>query len=374
MDEARDLIRRRGPVPFSVFMDAALYGPSGFYTFGGGAGRRRDFITSPEVGPLFGAILARALDAWWDELGQPDPFFVAECGAGPGTLCRDVLRAAPRCAPALRYVLVDSAEPMRALHREQRLPLVETFEIVGAVAVNDDGDTTVRPGQGPLACSLAELPTEAMHVVIANELLDNLAFDVAQRSVNGWQEVRVGLTADGERFLPTVIELDAARSSVLYELAPRAAVGASVPLAGAAVDWVGEARAAVGATHGFVVAIDYGAPVAILAEREGQWLRTYRDHERGVDPFAFAGSCDITADVAVDVVTRAHRPTSVTTQAAFLRSHGIDALVDDARSVWTGRAAIGDLTALSARSRIGEADALLDPAGLGAFVVMQWRG
>ena len=74
---------------------------------GGRAGRRGDFITSAEVGPLFGAVVARALDAWWDELGSPDPFVVVDAGAGVGTLARAVLAAGPACAAALRYVLVE---------------------------------------------------------------------------------------------------------------------------------------------------------------------------------------------------------------------------------------------------------------------------
>lgn len=371
MDEVRDLIRRGGPVPFSVFMEAALYGPLGFYTTGGGAGRRRDFLTSPEVGPLFGAVWGRALDTWWELAGQPDPFFVAECGAGPGTLCRDVLRSAPRCSGALRYVLVDAAEPMRALHQSLRLPLVEAFEIVGAVDVDSGGDATVRPDQGPLVCSLAELPTEPMHVVFCNELLDNLPFDVAQRDVSGWSEIRVGLETDGT-FEPVAVELDTPRSAMLSELAPDAAVGATVPLEHMAIAWVGAARASVAATDGRVVAIDYAGSLGDLASRGGQWLRTYRGHERGMNPFLFPGACDITADIAVDMVALVHRPMSIMTQASFLRSHGVDEFVDEACGVWTERAAIGDLAAVLARSRMGEAEALLDPTGLGAFVVMEW--
>ena len=58
-----------GAIPFSEYMRLALYGEGGFYTTGGRAGRRGgDFITSPEVGPLFGTVIARALDAWWKEL------------------------------------------------------------------------------------------------------------------------------------------------------------------------------------------------------------------------------------------------------------------------------------------------------------------
>ncbi len=373
MNEVRELIHRAGPIPFSVFMHAALYGRGGFYSNGGGAGRRRDFLTSPEVGPLFGAVLARALDTWWDEAAQPDPFFVAECGAGPGTLCRDVLRAGPRCAGALRYVLVDSAEPMRTLHRSLRVPLVEPFELMGSSNTDVDGEVSVRPGQGPLVCSLPDLPTEPMHVVLANELLDNLAFDVAQLDVNGWKEIRIGVGTDGA-FLPTLIDLDRSRSRVLFDLVPHGPVGSSVPLPHAAVAWIGEARAAVASTGGRVVAVDYGASMAELAGREGQWLRTYRDHERGIDPLAFAGTCDITGDVGLDFVGRVHHPATVSTQADFLRQHGIEVLMNDARAVWTDRAAIGDLAAVSARSRVGEGEALLDPTGLGAFVVMEWRG
>ena len=53
----------------------------------GGAGRAgRDFVTSPEVGQLFGALVARALDGWWRDAGAPDPFLVIEAGAGRGRL------------------------------------------------------------------------------------------------------------------------------------------------------------------------------------------------------------------------------------------------------------------------------------------------
>src|SRR5687768_8045326 len=94
----RQAIERRGPLPFDEVMALALYHREhGFYSTVGRAGRRGDFITSPEVGPLFGAVVGRALDGWWTEAGRPDVFTVVEAGAGPGTLARSVLAAAPRC-------------------------------------------------------------------------------------------------------------------------------------------------------------------------------------------------------------------------------------------------------------------------------------
>ncbi len=371
MEQLRSHIRREGPVPFSVYMAEALYGAEGFYTTGGGAGRRRDFITSPEVGPLFGAVLARALDTWWEELGRPSPFLVAECGAGPGVLCRDILRAHPACAAELRYLLVDVAEPMRMLHRTHRLPIVATSDLLGQIDTTEEGDHVVAPGQGPLVASLAALPDAALHVVLANELLDNLPFDVARRGPDRWEEIRVGVDDDGT-FQPMSVELDRVRDAILCRLAPDASVGSTLPLPHGAVSWVGATLASLGARGGRVVAIDYGATMAELATRDGGWLRTYRGHARGVDPFSAAGTCDITADVAVDFVGLEHALGSVTTQRQFLEEHGIGELVAEARRTWHERAAIGDLAALAARGRVGEAEALLDPSGLGAFLVMEW--
>ena len=107
-----------GAIPFSRFMALALYGPNGFYTApaAGRVGRRGDFLTSPEVGPLFGAVVARFLDAEWDRLDRPEVFTVVDAGAGPGTLARAVLAARPACSAALHYVAVEVSEEQRGLH------------------------------------------------------------------------------------------------------------------------------------------------------------------------------------------------------------------------------------------------------------------
>ncbi len=88
-DAVRSAIRRSGPITFDRFMAEALYGPGGFFATGRGAGRAaRDFVTSPQVGALFGALVARELDTQWVGLGRPDPFVVIEVGAGSGRLAQ----------------------------------------------------------------------------------------------------------------------------------------------------------------------------------------------------------------------------------------------------------------------------------------------
>jgi hypothetical protein len=82
------------------------------------------------------------------------------------------------------------------------------------------------------------------------------------------------------------------------------------------------------------------------------------------------GGQDITAQVCLDQLPT---PLSVHTQAEFLRNFGIDELVDEGRRRWSEAAARPDLTALTMRSRIVEAQALLDRQGLGSFDAVTWQ-
>ncbi|HKY16800.1 MAG TPA: SAM-dependent methyltransferase [Microthrixaceae bacterium] len=319
-----------GPIRFDEYQERALYDPvDGFFARGRGAGRRRgDFITSPEVGPLFGAVVARAIDGWWRRSGRPDRWRVVEVGAGRGALAASVLAAAPECGTTMRYVCVERSAVLRD----------EARDLLG--------------GRVEIA---AELPREpADGVMLANELLDNLPVRVLERTVEGWLELHVD---DGAEVLaPTELSLE-------VDVPP----GTRLPVHLAAADW---ARAAVASLRsGVVVAIDYGVErTQELAARP--WLRTYRGHDLGHDPLADPGERDITVDVAFDQLPAL---TSLMTQADFLRDWGIEALVEEGRRMWADRAHVGDLEAVRARSRVTEAEALLDPSGLGAFLVAQWE-
>jgi SAM-dependent MidA family methyltransferase len=372
----RERIERFGSIRYDEFVELALYAPGeGFFATGGGAGRAGgDFVTSPEVGPLFGAVVARWLDRRWHELGRPDPFVVVEGAAGRGALAISVLHARPECAPALRYVLVERSEELRARQGEH-LAMSHPFEALGPEHdpdVDPPGQPVAGRGQGPIVCALEDLPAAAAvdGVVIANELLDNVAFRLLERTEQGWDEVRVTERVGALVELLVPADDDAVRTA--DQLVPDAPVGARVPLQRQAGEWLRRALDTV--RRGSVLVIDYAASSAELAARpQEEWLRTYRAHDRGGPALALPGSQDITCEVAVDQLERIAPVPTRSTQAAWLAEHGIDQLVEEGRAAWAAAAGAPDLAAVRARSRITEAEALCDPTGLGAFAVLEWR-
>ncbi|HEX2024668.1 MAG TPA: SAM-dependent methyltransferase, partial [Acidimicrobiales bacterium] len=191
--------------------------------------------------------------------------------------------------------------------------------------------------------------------------------DPERHQNGGWAEVRVGQDL-GEVLVPAAPALAAEADS----LAPDAPDKARIPLQRGAGAWL---RAALGCLQrGRVVVVDYADTTPSMARRPWtEWVRTYRAHSRGGHPLADLGRQDVTCEVAVDQLARVRPPVADRPQAEFLAAYGLDALVDAARQAWEAGAARGDLAALAARSRVTEAAALTDPAGLGAFRVLEWR-
>jgi SAM-dependent MidA family methyltransferase len=325
------IVAAGGAIRFDEFMRIALYGEHGFYTSGGQAGRRGDFITSPEIGPLFGAVLARWIDSEWRRIGEPADFRIVECGAGPGTLARSVLASAPRWRD--HYVAVEVSAQQRQQHPDGVL-------------------------------SLSQMPTAAFTgVVIANELLDNLPFRLAVFD-GVWREVAVTI-GRGSGLVECTVAADPAWDW-LPTFVPH---GTRLPVESDASTWVAAAHRLI--RQGSVIAFDYCtiATAELVGRPWREWLRTYRDQGRGEHYLSNPGGQDITAQVCVDQLPP---PTSIERQADFLHRWGIDRLVEEGRQAWSAAASRPDVAALTMRSRAREAEALVDQHGLGAFHVVSW--
>ena len=324
-----------GAIPFSEYMQLALYGQGGFYTTGGRAGRRGgDFITSPEVGPLFGTVIARALDAWWKERGSPNRFDVVECGAGSGTLARSILAAQPECLGAMHYVAVEISASQRALHPQG----VESRETL------PDGAIT--------------------GVILANELLDNLPFRLFVFD-GSWMEAFVSQASSGQ-FVEVLHTLDVV-PSCLPHTAPH---GSRAPIQDVAASWVRDCLSKI--DHGRILLFDYCSPstaeLALTPWRE--WLRTYRDQGRGTHYLTDPGSQDITTQVMLDQLPSG---AITSTQADFLTQWGINELVREGSDYWESMKNAPDVAAMKMRSRSTEIKSLTDSSGLGAFTVLSWQ-
>ena len=150
-------IRAKGPITFARFMEIALYGKHGYYTASVNAGA--DYATSPQMHPVFGALIAGYLFRAWKALSEPRTFDVVELGAGDGGLARDILEAVEsgqgsgdqvdRYGEALRFHAFD-LRPRRDVRGVDDLLQME--DVVGCVISNELLDAfpahmfTVRDG------------------------------------------------------------------------------------------------------------------------------------------------------------------------------------------------------------------------------------
>ena len=326
-----------GAISFEQYMGLALYGEGGFYQDGGKAGRRGDFITSPEVGPLFAAVIARYLDDCWNEMGRPSTFDVVEVGAGPGTLARGIFDAQPKCISALKYVAVEISAAQRALHPD-------------------------------FVDSMAEYPDREINgVVLANELLDNLPFKLFVYD-GTWKEAFVTL-GDNGKFVEVLRHVD----EVPEALPKTAPLGSRAPIQTAASKWMLNASQKL--SRGRVLVFDYcsesTSEIAVTPWRE--WLRTYKEHERGVHYLLDVGTQDITVQVMVDQLMKTIPGLSVTLQSDWLRRWGIDDFVAEGTQYWDNNKSAPDVAAIKMHSRQIEAATLLGERGFGKFSSMEWR-
>jgi SAM-dependent MidA family methyltransferase len=269
-----------GWIPFAAFMETALYAPGiGYYTAPRPLfGAEGDFVTAPELSPLFAATVANGLAGILEQSGGGD---LVELGAGSGalavTLMPELLR---RGAPVERYRIV---EPSPALAARQRARIRQAPALAG---LEDRFEWLDEP------------PDEAWHgAAVANEVLDALPVDRFRVIAEGCESIGVVAARGGFAFeaRPASPELAAAVETLQRTLP------APMP-PGYVSEWRPGQRAWLEAAtrsmrQGALLVFDYGLPRAQFyhPSRDGGTLCGFRRHRRVADPLADPGLQDLTA-------------------------------------------------------------------------------
>jgi SAM-dependent MidA family methyltransferase len=337
-------IRERGPMPFARFMELALYDADGGYYRSAEArpGRAGDFLTAPELHPIFGELLGRAVSNAWEALGRPDPLIVAEHGAGDGALAIPLLGSTPA---AVGYLPIDVDDRRLAALRRRLAETGLDERLVEPAPATFDG------------------------IVLANEVLDALPVHRVRQRGERLRELAVDVDPAG---IFREVEVEPTTPELAQRLdleAIRLVDGQTAEICLALERWIADAAAPV--RRGLLLLIDYGAAAAELYDpvrRRNGTLRAYVRHQVHADPYRFVGRQDLTAHVDVTAVEHGARSAGlstiqVTTQAEALIALGMERRLQQIQS--------DPSTTLEAylllRSSLVR---LLDPAAMGRFRVM----
>ncbi|MDJ0862528.1 MAG: SAM-dependent methyltransferase [Gammaproteobacteria bacterium] len=303
-----------GHIPFSRYMELALYTP-GLGYYGGELrkfGAEGDFVTAPELSPLFSHCVARQCAELLEWIGGGD---LLEAGAGSGAMAAGILaELARREQLPNRYFILELSASLRQRQGETLQAQVPTI--------------------ADRVTWLAQLPERGFRgVVLANELLDAMPVHRVQAQRSGFAEYYVGW--EEERFVwrrgaPSNAKLRDTLQCLRNELREAWAEGYVAEVGLAQPAWIRSIGELIAA--GALVIIDYGFPRRELyhPERHQGTLMCHYRHRAHSDPLILTGLQDITAHVDFTAVAEAGMEAGLdvkgyTTQADFLLGNGLTA-------------------------------------------------
>ena len=306
-----------GRITFERFMDMALYEPGlGYYSAGSAKfGKEGDFVTAPEISPLFSRCLAGPCA---QVTGRCRDGVILELGAGSGTMAADLLaELARRDALPREYWILETSADLR--RRQQQLL------------------NTRLPAVARRIRWLDRLPDRSFTgMILANEVLDALPVHRLCLEHSTVMEMQVGFS--GGRFQwqpwPAPVELVRQFDSRLRGLKALLADGYQTEFNSRLAGFIASLSDVL--AEGVMLFIDYGYPRAEYyhpQRRDGTLLCHYR-HRVHDDPFRFPGLQDITASVDFTALAEAGDAAGLevkgfTNQSGFLIACGLQDLIHE---------------------------------------------
>ncbi|MGA0023035.1 MAG: class I SAM-dependent methyltransferase [Burkholderiales bacterium] len=324
-----------GWISFARFMELALYAPGlGYYSAGSRKlGPAGDFITAPELSPLFGRALARQLA----ELVRQGLDDILELGAGSGALAETVLAelAALDCLPQ-RYAILELGADLR--QRQQQRLMKAAPQIADRVTW------------------LETLPQTFSGVVLGNEVLDAIPAHRIRKSNDIVSELGVSISGNDLEWAVQPASARLAAAAAELDLAD----DYETELNPAAATLIGDLARRL--KRGVLLFIDYGFPAHEYyhPQRNRGTLMCHYRHHAHADPFLWVGLQDITAHVDFSAIARSGIDAGLellgyTNQAQFLINCGITGLLAEIPASDTARYA----------PLAAQAQKLLSPAEMG---------
>lgn len=331
----REIIAHAGWISFARYMELALYAPGlGYYSAGAAKfGAAGDFVTAPEISPLFGRTLAQQIAQFTNTgLGS-----VLELGAGSGALAADLLtELASLGALPERYLILETSAELRE-RQCQRL-------------------ARLAPDLEQRVTWLDALPRNYAGVIIGNEVLDAMPVHVVTYRSGAIDELGVGVEGSALRWQPRPAAgavLEAARQLALPP-------GYTTEIHFAAHAFI--RTLADTFARGAALLIDYGFPGGEYyhPQRSSGTLMCHYRHHAHDDPFSLIGLQDITAHVDFSAI------------AATARDAGLDVLGYCSQAQFLINCGIADRLAATPAAETGtylplaaQAQKLLSPAEMG---------
>jgi SAM-dependent MidA family methyltransferase len=174
----KKIIEAKGAIDMGAFMELCLGHPEhGYYMNCEPFGAKGDFTTAPEISQLFGEMIGIFFTQIYEQMGKPNHVHLVECGAGRGTMMRDMLRVVSPRLP----VSVHIVEFSKQLRAEQK----QTINRDGVIWHDD----------------ISSLPTDAPLFIVGNEFLDALPTRQAIAHEGAWYEHCVSMIGEELAFV-----------------------------------------------------------------------------------------------------------------------------------------------------------------------------
>ena len=180
-----DVLISESPLTFERYMELSLYHPEyGYYALGNLPGKKGDYVTSPCIHKMFGAVLARQIIQMYEISKNKENFLIVEAGAGQGYLAKDILEYSEKRGYKFNYLII---EPFLSIRKIQERNLSKFKENINWVE------------------SLEKLP-DFKGIFLSNELFDSFPVKLIQKNGDKIYEVWVEIK-NGEKISEVLKEL-----------------------------------------------------------------------------------------------------------------------------------------------------------------------